>query len=70
MDWQPIETAPRDGRFLVWLADEQVMTVGAYRAVDRDTPDERVVAWLPEFDVGAFWHIPTHWMPLPPPPTT
>ena len=68
MDWQPIETAPRDGRtvLLAEPVDGKVFT----------TPGH----WLEDY--GGWWEHgshptdyvdlpvenPTHWMPLPPPP--
>lgn len=60
MNWQPIETAPKDGR--------RVLT---YRA---DFAESMVVAWwsdeLDEWRAVLGWQLPdpTHWMPLPPPP--
>lgn len=67
--WQPIETAPRDGR--------QVLLSGSW--------DGRAWVWQGWFDhedergwfaAGSHWtdaydgslEHPTHWMPLPPPP--
>jgi len=62
MEWQPIETAPRDGtRILVLsrLADDRTWVYGI--AEWRDDFGRHVVRGL--FTVG--W---THWLPLPPPP--
>ena len=61
-EWQPIETAPRDGS-KAWLrvpADEGVISVlGAMRGND----------WCGAFWTGHNWAsstvYPTHWMPLP-----
>lgn len=50
MNWQPIETAPRDGTWMLvacgWRREGEDAIGGTIR-----------------------WDIPTHWMPLPPPPT-
>lgn len=65
-EWQPIETAPRDGEeFLGWFQQN-----GEYgRPV--------VCAWQPYIDLMYPWHGEwnsfaedkiTHWMPLPHPP--
>jgi hypothetical protein len=54
MDWQPIETAPRDGT--------SVLAVWAYGA-------HEVVRWCGWWDANGFTRPePTHWLPLPPPP--
>ena len=59
-DWQPFETAPKTGVFLVWLAEEklgsriQVMRAGKAALI------------------GGYFHFdapkPLFWMPLPNPP--
>lgn len=57
--WQPIETAPKDGRrLLLWWPE---------------WCDEPIKGWWAD----GYWQCidavveegPTHWMPLPPPPT-
>lgn len=61
-EWQPIETAPRDGTaVLVWLRE--------YKGRDRFT------SYVAQFDgyswvsvPGKYTWAPTHWQPLPPPP--
>lgn len=72
MEWQPISTAPNDGtRVLVgrFTGDKTAMREG-YVSVDwyGQLTDKRGVIGWGQFN-GAFWP-PTHWMPLPPPPTT
>jgi hypothetical protein len=57
MDWQPIETAPRDGtEILVWGGGHDVASVW-WQDGDEDV-------W---FNGDVIVH-PTHWMPLPKPP--
>ena len=77
MDWQPIETAPKDGtvilgvRFLSYLGDGEVFPDGG--TIQWEGGPERVfkVGWaytghlvrmIPPEDA------PTHWIPLPAPP--
>jgi hypothetical protein len=75
-EWQPIETAPKDGRFVL-VADprlDQPVTIGAYYKADRDEQTGRFSAgswdgWLSmDGDHLASISHPTHWMPLPDPP--
>ena len=75
-DWQPIETAPRDGtEFQAWFTRQgsgwweprarwrgDVYNVPeVWGRVDFDTND---------WDFAPPDAIPTHWMPLPPPPVS
>ncbi len=65
--WQPIETAPTDEDFLAWSEGE---TVGMARLAISGEYCETV--WWNDADQeyqDGTW-IPTHWMPLPPPPET
>lgn len=67
MEWQPIDTAPKDGT---------VILVGVWEIA----PDMASAAWNGKFwsmnymDEGEFigsgeaFHNPTHWQPLPEPP--
>lgn len=61
MNWQPIETAPRDGtRVLGYELNDPT-----------DTCPYAVMRFRGEYGwVNAGWTglEPTHWMPLPPPP--
>ena len=55
MEWQPIESAPKDGTVVFF-----------YVPYGR----ERRVARADDYWSGAWWLVDaTHWMPLPPPPT-
>lgn len=57
--WQPIETAPKNGTPLL-LANGVAITTGQWSPLS-----ER---WC---DIWFMQNLkPTHWMPLPPPPTT
>jgi len=61
-DWQPIETAPTDQPILVYGAKRLHWAVAAYTSRD---------GW--QVETCSDWHSiypPTHWMPLPEPPTT
>jgi hypothetical protein len=84
MEWQPIETAPKDGRKLIlfymnrnnkartvmatWVTDEE--------AAETDTDGvgleagwyESIDNWSDYSQVAIFEGEPTHWMPLPLPP--
>lgn len=63
--WRPIETAPRDGRGVLWGALGHVPQQGHWAngpvfSSDYDSED----GYFPPS-----W-VPTHWMPLPAPPIT
>jgi hypothetical protein len=59
MEWQPIETAPKDGSdFLVFIANGKI-TIGRYIAGSHFAGDS----------LGNGDTLPTHWMPLPPKPS-
>lgn len=68
MDWQPIETAPNDGTHIILL--DALDGGSVYRA-----------SWVVEGDIEGYWAVwcgqpvvhepdPTHWMPLPTPPSS
>lgn len=75
-DWQPIETAPKDGtRILAWIASAD-WDVGEDVSSPRWTRDPFIAAveylnneWWPveSFHTGATC-VPTHWQSLPGPP--
>lgn len=68
--WQEISTAPKDRHLMLWCADEEgehySYRVGSWWDDDGERPywqyDGESVAY-------SYAHQPTHWMPLPPPPT-
>lgn len=61
-DWQPIETAPRDGTRILVAADDYV---GMARFESDRLPE---YCWVDEEGSGAGSNSVTHWMPLPDPP--
>ena len=63
MDWQPIETAPKDERILLWCADHNMRTkepIGV--CMGRNWGDYPMGEGM-----SGDWTF-THWMPLPEPP--
>lgn len=68
MDWQPIETAPKDGRAVVVYAE--------YGMSGKKRRAPITFASVARFSRGWGWLSvptdiqlhPTHWMPLPAPP--
>ena len=61
MEWQQIETAPRDGSNLILWCDG--VTVGSWSANVHPWNDGNW--WIDGMQVTG---NPTHWMPLPEPP--
>ena len=71
MEWQPIETAPKDGTYILvanergaWIAHWAPVAVSGYRF---DQPWRSVMLnhWHMPQDVR--YEPPTHWQPLHPP---
>ena len=58
-EWQPIETAPKDGCLYLLCTDTGVMFVGKYR--------KHLEMWVCQ-DGAERYRTVTHWMPLPEPP--
>jgi hypothetical protein len=56
--WQPIETAPKDGSVFLGYYDDWQCTMIYDRGNRMFLTDD-----------GRNFAYPTHWMPLPPPPT-
>ena len=62
--WRDIATAPKDGVFLVYMQDE-VRPARRMQVADWHS-NVKIVGGLFSFDCATV----THWMPLPPPPTS
>ncbi len=77
-NWQPIETAPRDGTpFVICVADEGLESyeIGSYAPLigKTFTPVEgglyrKINTIINEWNGFNNFHKATHWMPLPAPP--
>lgn len=79
MEWKPIETAPKDGTRLLLMRENRRhshlppilwIKVGEWTAWHSDG---YVEAWREDViasggDTKRIRLVPTHWMPLPPPP--
>ena len=75
MEWRPIDTAPKDGTFvLLWVPYEDVPVVGRFKG-------DRWVFSTAHYTVDCMAYCyggsavgngdePSHWMHLPPPPAT
>ena len=68
-EWQPIETAPKDGREIL-LYDGDRVTFGGYlnaqsQGVEPQAEHETFCGW---WSVSGSDDVFTHWMPLPEPP--
>lgn len=68
MEWRPIDTAPKNRRLLLADNASEVVSTGYF--------DRWTKGWKNESDIyedyGAPYHNewePTHWMPLPKPPS-
>jgi len=62
-EWQPIDTAPKDGKEILAYAPENEYCesrIGVIYFTEYD-------GWI-SADYDAVKYEPTHWMPLPPPP--
>lgn len=75
-EWQPIETAPKEGECVLTQHEDDLYPAVAFCVIDKDGKEY----WChelegPEDDCdrpGRFeplYRRPTHWMPLPDPPT-
>ncbi len=61
-EWKPIASAPKDGtRVLLWNENFTAPCSGQFYGFDD---------WKMDSDIPPFAFQPTHWMPLPPAPTS
>ena len=81
-EWQPIETAPKDGKPILILNGETIPETPNIRVASfLDGPDAHRLGYKAYLDCGGWliWNddadfyvegaqYPTHWMPLPAPP--
>ncbi len=58
-DWQPINTAPKDGTYVLVYGRHEGVRIGKWETLFDD--------WEAPYEGGLL--EPTHWMPLPDPPT-
>jgi len=65
-DWQPIETAPKDGTVVDLWADGRLANCLWERHLDDHWRQQYSEATGSSFGVSDL--LPTHWMPLPEPP--
>ena len=72
MEWQPIETAPTDETpILVWGGTYETDLSEPYKNDEIRLVSRSGAIW---YETGGCYYAswvsnPTHWMPLPPPPT-
>lgn len=71
-EWQPIETAPKDGRWLLLRSGSEKPNIGAWReaipALNEQWP-EYPACWETDGEGFEMTGV-THWMPIPDPPVS
>ena len=68
-DWQPIETAPKDGRRILVTCEGRVFIATYASGWTPEWVDEGSGYWDASMDSIDYAHFfATHWMPLPTPP--
>lgn len=69
MEWQLIETAPKDGTSILLFGEDRVSYGGWMSAADQGAePGEEYLISAGWWSVELNENAPTHWMPLPDPP--
>lgn len=64
MEWQPIETAPKDGKCLLYVETDNG---GEFHVLPRDKRGDWIYEGEPTYCQCGYFN-PTHWVPLPEPP--
>ena len=75
-EWQPIETAPKDGTWILGINNRGNCAVIIWKDAAPDWDGAHRSGWIHPFTTGElsdFWNgacgsVATHWMPLPRPP--
>ena len=67
-DWQPIETAPKDGSKIILYRDSDVFALCSWGGEEISENGAFWIWWVPEPEWIAEIKNPTHWIPLPAPP--
>lgn len=67
-DWQPIETAPRDGTTFIATDGNEVEPVYYVRYSHWSVGEYDLRYSSRQEGEESLWFNPTHWMPLPKPP--
>ena len=71
VEWQPIETAPKDGESILVFNSYGISEVQWCNEQDYDVPhDWWYIDGMKAGYFGLRGDEPTHWMPLPAPPST
>jgi hypothetical protein len=77
MKWQPIETAPKDGTDIIVMyihCETQIVHAAFWLEANLDDELDETGWWTYDWSEVSRskmddHYTPTHWMPLPPPPT-
>lgn len=68
-EWQPIETAPKDGTvILAYRKDAGIFEAHYVSPAEMIASDDEKLAWFTTDGEDLTNDLPTHWQPLPKPP--
>lgn len=71
MEWQPIETAPKDGTKVILYNGNRAASAQWFDKFEKCENDQfPQTGWFEGISYGyhCFFYSPTHWIPLPEPP--
>ena len=69
-EWQPIETAPKDGTSVLGFDGIGIAIMEWWEPEPEEDGESRYPSWVSYSNTGQeFLSAPTHWMPLPAPPS-